>query len=564
MSLSLKPAHLKRYKDIAALLLRHGGHDFVASLDLDEQLLEDDLAEDRLSGDPERLASDLEKLGPTYVKLGQMLSTRPDLLPGPYLDALCRLQDAVEPFSFAEVEEIVEQELGVRISKAFQTLDHQPMAAASLGQVHRAVLRDGRPAVVKIQRPGIRKEILDDLDALDELAAFIDDHTEAGRRFAFRDLLEQFRKTLLRELDYRLEARNLVTLARNLAEYERLLVPQPVEDYSTARVLTMEYVEGTKITEISPLARMEIDGEALAKDLMKAYLDQILVDGFFHADPHPGNVFLTDPPPGSAAPRRLALLDLDMVARVDDKRQDQLLKLLLAISEGRGREVAEVSIAMGKKLPHFDQDRFTREIADLVARYQNTPLEDLQVGRITMEVTQIAGACGLRAAPELTMLGKTLLNLDEIGRTLAPQFDPNAIIRQHADSLMQRRMLKSLSPGHLLTSALEMNELVQTLPKRLNTLLDALVNREFEIRVQALDETRFLAHFQRMTNRLSMSVVLAALIVGAALMMRVETSFTLLGYPGLAMLFFLLAAVCGFALVVSIYLSDRAAERENR
>ncbi|MDX1548123.1 MAG: AarF/UbiB family protein, partial [Rhodothermales bacterium] len=398
---------------------------------------------------------------------------------------------------------------------------------------------------------------LEDLDALDELASFLDEHTEAGRRFAFHELLEQFSKTLLRELDYRQEARNLVTLGRHLADYDRLLVPQPVDDYSTSRVLTMEYVEGTKITRISPLARLELDGEALAEELLKAYLDQILVDGFFHADPHPGNVFLTDSTPGADAPRRLALLDLGMVARLDEKHQDQLLKMLLAISEGRGREVAEVAIAMSTKLPHFDPDRFTREIADLVARYQNTPLEDLQVGRITMEVTRIAGACGLRAAPELTMLGKTLLNLDEIGRTLAPQFDPNAVIRRHADSLMQRRMLKRLSPGHLLTSALEMNELVQTLPKRLNSLLDDLVNREFEIRIQALDETRFLQHFQRMTNRLSMSVVLAALIIGAALMMRVETSFTLLGYPGLAMLFFLLAAVCGFALVLSIYLSDR-------
>lgn len=560
MSLSLHPAHLKRYKDLFRLLVRHGGHDLVAHLDLDERMLRDEPTQ--AEGHPEALAADLEALGPTYVKLGQMLSTRPDLLPEPYLEALRRLQDDVAPFPFEEAAQIIEEELGVRISKAFAELDPAPLAAASLGQVHRGRLRDGRPVVVKVQRPGIRKRILEDLDALGELADFADEHTETGRRYAFGDILDQFRKTILRELDYRQEAHNLTTLAANLAAYRRLLVPQPVPDYVSGRVLTMDYVEGTKITAVSPLARLDLDGSALAEELIKAYLDQVLVDGFFHADPHPGNVFLTDAAPGSGAPRRLALLDLGMVARIDEKRQEQLLKLLLAVSQGHGREVAEMSIEMGKQLPHFDREAFIREIADLVLRFYNAPVEDLEMGRITMEITRLGGRFGLRSAPELTLLGKTLLNLDEIARTLAPDFNPNEAIRRHAHALMQRRMVKQLAPGNVFTTMLEMNEFVQALPRRANTLLDALVNKEFEVRVHAFDEARTMGHFQRMTNRLAISLVLAALIVGAALMMRVETSFTLLGYPGLAMLFFLLAAACGLALVVSIVLSDRRLERQ--
>ncbi|CAN5150548.1 hypothetical protein BH18GEM1_BH18GEM1_17430 [soil metagenome] len=220
-------------------------------------------------------------------KLGQLLSTRADLLPLPYLEALARLQDRVEAFPFEAVEEIVQTELGVRLSKAFASFDPKPLAAASLGQVHHAALRDGRPVAVKVQRPAIRQQIVEDLAVLEEIADFLDRRTDWGWRYGFVGLLDEFRKTLLRELDYRQEAANLVSLGKNLAEYERIIVPQPVDDYTTERVLTMDFVRGKKVTALGPLGRLEMDGEPLADELFKAYLQQTLVDGLFHADPHP-------------------------------------------------------------------------------------------------------------------------------------------------------------------------------------------------------------------------------------------------------------------------------------
>jgi hypothetical protein len=208
----------------------------------------------------ESLATDIENLGPTFIKLAQLLSTRADLLPQPYIEALTRLQDKVGPFPFTEVEEIVCNELGVRISKAFSHFESQPVAAASLGQVHRASLRDGRDVVVKVQRPGIREEMTKDLDVLGEIASFMDAHTEAGRKYEFTLLLEEFRKTLLKELDYRLEARNLVTFSDNLRDFDRIVVPQPLDDYTTSRVLTMDYIRGRKITALTPLAKIDLDG----------------------------------------------------------------------------------------------------------------------------------------------------------------------------------------------------------------------------------------------------------------------------------------------------------------
>ncbi|MGE5440224.1 MAG: ABC1 kinase family protein, partial [Bacteroidota bacterium] len=290
MAISLSPEKLKRYKDIAMLLVKYGSKDIVKTTGTDDTMLEDEIVSgDIKKGDPEQLARDLEELGPTFIKLGQLLSTRPDFLPQPYLDALSRLQDNVKPFSFEEVEQIVQDELGVRISKAFMEFNPEPMAAASLGQVHKAKLRDGRPVAIKVQRPGIRETILHDLGALNDIADTLDRHTDAGRRYSFQNILGEFKKALLQELDYRQEAQNLIKLGQNLERYPDIIVPQPVEDYSSSKVLTMDYVRGTKVTSLSPLAYIDLDGKKLARELFEAYLDQVLIDGFFHADPHPGN-----------------------------------------------------------------------------------------------------------------------------------------------------------------------------------------------------------------------------------------------------------------------------------
>jgi predicted unusual protein kinase regulating ubiquinone biosynthesis (AarF/ABC1/UbiB family) len=347
MSLFPKPEKLKRYKDLALFLLKHA-NEGITSYKSSEIPIEDESDKD-INGDPQKFAKDLEELGPTFIKLGQLLSTRPDFLPISYIEELTKLQDQIEPFSFKEVEEIVENEIGTRISKAFQEFSSEPIAAASLGQVHKALLRDGRPVAVKVQRPGIRRTILTDLETLEEIAATVDKHTSIGRQYAFQDVLQQFKQTILVELDYRQEAQNLIKLGNNLNNYENILIPQPINDYSTSRILTMDYIRGKKVTKLSPLARLEMDGGALAEDLFKAYLDQVLVDGFFHADPHPGNVFITDD-------HKIALIDLGMVAHIDPQMRENLMKLLLYISEGRGQEATQVSIKIGTKLENYDED----------------------------------------------------------------------------------------------------------------------------------------------------------------------------------------------------------------
>lgn len=555
MGISLRPGNLARYRDLALLLYRYGRSDLVRHAGLEDALLAEDLeGEAESTAQAENLAADLERLGPTYIKLGQLLSTRADILPPAYMEALTRLQDDVEPVPIGEIEKVLHDELGVRMSKAFVAFDEQPLAAASLGQVHRAVLRSGIVAAVKVQRPGIRERIVEDLDALAELAEFADGHTEIGRRFGLAAMLDEFRRSLFRELDYLQEATHLQTFAANLREFDRIVVPEPVMDYTTSRVLTMELVTGRKVTSLSPLRLMELDGEALGETLFEAYLKMILVDGIFHADPHPGNVFLTDD-------ERLALIDLGMVGRVAPEMQEKLLRLLLAIADGQGGKTARITVDIGVVLDGFDKESFERQISRLVAEHRNATLEQIDVGRVVLEITRVAGENGVRQPPELTLLGKTLLNLDLVARTLAPRFNPSDAIRRHATDIMRRRMLQAISPGNVFGGMLDVMEFMQELPARLNAVFDRFAAGKLEFTVHAIDEAALVDGIQKIANRITMGLVLAALIVGAALIMRVESTYTILGYPALAVVLFLLAAAGGAFLVIEIWLHDRNVRR---
>ncbi len=549
MGVSLKPERLKRYKDVAMLLIKYGRSDLISQAGLEDSVELDEITAAATDASAEELAADLEKLGPTFIKLGQLLSTRADLLPKPYLEALERLQDHVEPISYEEVERIVSSELGIRISKAFAGFETEPLAAASLAQVHRAYMRDGRAVVVKVQRPNVREQIVDDLEALNEIARFLDAHTELGRRYEFENMLVNLRKSILRELDFTIEANNLIAIGQNLAEFENIIVPEPVEDFTTSRVLTMEYIPGKKITMLSPLRLLEIDGAGLAEELFRAYLKQILIDGIFHADPHPGNVFLTDDD-------RIALLDLGMVGHVTRGFQDNLLRLLLAESEGRGEDAAEFAIKMGEPKTGFDRAEYVRRVAEFVAEHTDASLTHLNAGQVTLEITKISADCWFRLPPEFTMIAKALLNLDKVVYTLEPAFDPNAVIRERATEIIQRNIIKSIAPSNLLSGVVDIKDFVERLPTRVNKILDAIGNNELEVKVDTIDEKVLLDGLQKVANRITLGLVVAALIVGAALLMRIETSFRIFGYPGLAMIFFLLAAAAGLVLVVSILFYD--------
>ncbi len=549
--MALEMKKLSQYKKLAAFLYKYGTSSLVKNAGLSDEM--DDGWEQKEESDdvtPEELTTDLIAMGPAFIKLGQLLSTRPDLLPQKFIEALADLQDKVPPVEFEKVNEIIQEELGVRISKAFNSFDEIPLASASLGQVHRAELRDGTKVVVKVQRPGIREKIQEELEVLGSAASFMEENTRIGKQIAAKELFAYFKKTLFRELDYQKEARNMLVLADNLKNFEHLIIPDPVVDYTTSRILTMKYLDGEKITAITPLRKLELDGITLVKELFEAYLQQIVIDGFMHADPHPGNIHLTED-------NKIALLDVGMVAYFGEEYKEHYLKLLLYLGEANGDKLAGLLIEMSRELEKVRPEQFKQDISLLVQENEHMTMENLQTGKLIFEVIKIAGDYGYVLPVSLSLLGKALLNLDQVGASIAPDFNPRKAIQRHVMDLMRKYVYKNMVEHHIFTTALESKEFIELLPGRLNKLLHNLAENQWEMKIESLDEKQLMSGFQKVANRITMGLIVAALLISASMLMSIPSGFTLFGYPGLAMLTLILAFVGAGIVGVQILFKDR-------
>lgn len=544
---------LARTAQILKFLLKYRSAGIFTGLDHD-LLLDDVDTEASPDGKPEEFVTDLEALGPTFIKLGQALSTRPDMVPPEYLAALQRMQDNVTQLPFDTVREVIEEELGVRLNKMFQEFDEKPLGSASLAQVHRAVLRDGREVAVKVQRPDALGSVRADLDALKSIADKIDRGTDMGRRLKFGDWVGEFGRALMAELDYRVEAENLQRFGERLQQYPELVVPAPMWSLCGKRVLTMDLIRGRKVTDITGLQRTEQPFDKLAAALMRGYLDQAFVHGEIHADPHPGNLLISDD-------GRLAIFDLGMIAHVPPKRRDRLLKLLFAAVDGRGEDVANEGISISTRLEDFDEERYMREVGQLVASYAaRSGGSTVSEGRLVLDMTRVGTACGLRTPPELSLLGKTLLNLESICNALDPEMDAKEVVQDHLEAVMRKRLVKSLSPAGLAGELIEMESLVREAPRKLSNLLTLLSDNRLQVRIEGLDDSKLMENMQKIANRITVGLIIGALLVSSALMMRNNAGAMLFGYPAFAMVLFMIATALGLFVVMSVLMSDRKAK----
>ncbi|MDI3259213.1 MAG: AarF/UbiB family protein [Sinobacteraceae bacterium] len=551
-------SRLSRYAQIGAFLLRYRKAGLFSGLELDPQasLLADETIAAEPAGQPEAFVRDLEALGPTFVKLGQLLSTRPDLVPPAYIEALERMQDAVSPVPVEEVRRIIEEELDVRINTLFADFDDEPLAAGSVAQVHAARLRDGREVVLKVQRPHIAQTLRDDLAILEQLAGAADRMTDIGRRYGFTELVGELRHSLASELNFEQEADNLRRFARNLRDYPLLFVPAPLEDLSTTRVLTMQRVHGIKVTRIPPLRRLEHPLKEQALQLLRAYLDQVFVHGLVHADPHPGNVLLMDDD-------RLALFDLGMVARLVPRTRQALLKLLLGAISGDGDQVGEISESLGTPLEDFRHGQYRRQVEQLVAAYAGTDRDNQHPseGRLVLELTRVGAACGLRPPPELSLLGKTLLNLEAVTCALDPGLKTRDAVESHLEHVLRRHALGTLSPSNLASEWLDLQELARHTPQHVAAILRTLAENRLRVRIDGLEESRMMESLQKIANRISAGVIMAALVIAAALTARVQGGPTVFGLPALSFLFISAGLLLGAGLAINAWRRDRKIER---
>lgn len=554
MSLNRRYRQLRRYRQIAEVFLRHGFGYLIEQLDLSHIIplrrrvlpVEE---ESRLGSPGVRLRRALEELGPTFVKLGQLLSTRRDLVPPDIASELSLLQDRVETVPFDQIRLRVEEQLGQPLEKCFRVFDAEPVAAASIGQVHRAERFDGVEVAVKVRRPGIEEVVEVDLDILHDLAAMVEErfHPEMIRP---RELVEEFARTLRMEMDYVREGRHMERFRRMFADEPRIHIPQVFWDQTTEQVLTMEFVRGVKITDLEALDRMGVDRAELANLGAWAFLYQVMFHGIFHGDPHPGNMFVE---PGGT----LAVLDFGQVGRLDEELMAALADLFMAIINRDSERIVQTLIRIGVTEGEVDRRRFKADMEALIDRYYGLTLRDLEVGPILSEALEIARRHRVRLPSDFALLGKAVLTVEGTGKLLYPDFNVLTIGEPFARELVARRWSPEAVVRRAARDLYQYGEMLAGIPDRLDKVLAAAQAGQLEIRYRHQGLEKLIHRIDVVGNRIAAGIVIASLVIGSSLIIQTGRGPLLWGVPMLGLLGFGCAALFGIWLVISILRSGR-------
>ena len=539
----------KRYREVAQALVKFGYVDVVDALHLWKPLR----LGQRLFGapampdasKPERLRMLCEALGPTFIKFGQLLSTRPDLLPPEYLTELAHLQDRAPQEDFSIIRAILQEELSLPLSDLFTDVEPAPLAAASIAQVHRAILTTGQEVVVKVQRPRISQTITGDLELLRDLARLAERYLPELRPLHPSGVVEEFARTIARELDFRHELQNLERCAKNFADDPTVYIPAAYPALTTSRVLTMGYVQGLKISMREELLLAGLDPKVVAVNGANALLKQIFRHGFFQGDPHPGNLRVL-------AGNVIAILDYGMFGTIDAETREHLALLLLGVANRDADKIVRALVELEVMTPDRDRRHLRREIATLVDTYLAVPLDALNVSALLQEVLRMVRQHGLQVPPDFLLLLRALGTAESIGRELDPAFT----IMQHLQPFAEQLVLERYDPRYLLrklghtTEGIE--ELLVLLPTALAQIMQKLRRGELHLGLEVQQLDRLIREFDTASNRLTLAIILAASIIGSALIMQTQMPPVLMGYPLFGMLGFLLSGILGLGLVIAI------------
>ncbi|MBC7255750.1 MAG: AarF/ABC1/UbiB kinase family protein, partial [Chloroflexi bacterium] len=459
---------------------------------------------------PQRFRQTLEELGPTFIKLGQVLSTRPDVLPAEYILELSKLLDAAPPVPPEEIVRVLEEELHGPLSQFFSSLDPQPIASASIGQVHRATLNDGTPVVVKVQRPSIERIVQADLNLLYTQAAFLERRSETLRSYGLLDIIEEFSQALRDELDYTQEGRN-ADRVRQVAEGEGILVPKVYWDLTTRRVITLSDLRGIKLSEIEALREAGYDLAALAAQVVQCYMRLVFVHGIFHADPHPANILVCD--------AQIGLVDFGVIGYLTGRIQEDLGDLLFALAEQNAEEMVRIIVRMGATNVATDRTALERDVRRLLVRYYNVSLESLPMAQFLGELMALAFRHHVRLPSDLALLARTVVVLEGVARTLDPSLVLARYLEPFVAQLVRRRLSLKRTVMDSISTLRELEDLLRVLPRRMDTISEQVERGEMTLGVEVRRLNQALARIEAIGNRISFSVVVAALIVGSALLL---------------------------------------------
>ncbi|MCG6894465.1 MAG: phosphotransferase [Desulfobacteraceae bacterium] len=543
-------SNLSRFKDIAVVLFRYGFDDLLQRLDLPGSTVVEMLGKVDLSlTTAERIRLALEELGPTFVKLGQIMSLRPDLLPSELIEELSKLQDEVPPVPFEAVRSVLEESLQQPIDTVFSVLDPDPLAAASLAQVHRAVLlREGTIVSVKVQRPGIRRKLTMDLDILAVIADRLHEQSEDLQIYDLPRLVQVTRRNLMREVDFRLEARN-IRIARSLMdEDDGLCIPNVYDAYGSERVLVTDFIQGTKLRNLR--TRKLADPEALAKIGLRAAVKQILEDGFFHADPHPGNMIVTED-------ERLCLIDWGLIGRLTEKDRFDLVDVLSAIVAKNSEALLASLLRISKPMGAVAHRSLERDLLDVVDSYYAVPLRELNVGSLLMDISTLLREYHLQLPPDFVIMIKALITAEGSARQIYP--DLNVI--SEAEGSVARLAARRYKPGYLWAriknTVSQLALLQRELPGRIGRIADQIERGELNIHFRHENLGDLINSLENTASRVTLGIIIGAMIIGSSMIITTGAGPQLFGFPALGIIGYFISAVFGLWLVYNILRSKR-------
>ncbi len=556
--------HTQRYSEIIKVLVKYGMGDAVRTLKIADKFPFVKKYLPKRGNTPiykfnqwEDIRMALEELGPAFVKLGQMLSSRPDIVPLPLIKELEKLQDTVPPFSYEEAEKIIEKELGQSIAEAFDSFNKKPVAAASMSQVHKAKLCDGTAVAVKVQRPGIDKTVEADIEILRTFASLAENNIEGARYFNPTGLINEFEEHIKQELDFNLERFNIERFAKNFEKDGRMKVLKAFKKYSSKCVLTMEFIDGVKVSSIAEKNLEGYDRELIARNGAQIILKQIFIDGYFHADPHPGNIMILPE-------NKICFIDFGMMGSLADSQKDDLGSLIIALMYRNSSMVTSAVLNIVNMPDHPKTREIEYAVQKLIDRYIDLPLEDINVPEVLLALVGLTAKFELKMPSNFAFMVKALITIEGVGRQLDPDFQIMEIIQNFSKSIIRNR----LSPKRFAQSSaamlLESKKLIESAPRDLRELLHKAKQGRMKIEFEHRNLGNLRRSIENSSSRLSFGIMLGALVIGSSIMVHADIAPKWNGIPVIGLIGFLISGVMGIAILVSSVVAGYREKKKER
>ncbi|MEK6943502.1 MAG: AarF/ABC1/UbiB kinase family protein [Nanoarchaeota archaeon] len=539
---------IKRFNEILVVLFEEGFDFLIGKLGLSNKIpftskLKPRNAKENIK--PEvMLRKTLERLGPTFVKFGQLLSVRPDLVPKEYAKELEKLQDHVEQFSFNEVRQIIEENLGKKLDEVFSQLEKKPIASASISQVHKGTLKTGEIVAVKVQRPGIRKMMETDIEIMSYFAGLLEKEVESLRRFKPSKIVAEFKDWTEREIDFKLEARNAKRFLQNFKESNTVKIPKIYDEFSNDKVLTMEYIDGIELHDIEGIKKKNLDFGILMKNGFDAILKQVFIDGIFHADPHPGNIL-------ALKDNKIAFVDFGIVGYFDEKLKSKCIDLFYGTVMQDEETILETMISMGME-SDTDYEQLKSDIGFVMQPLKDSQMKDIKISRVIEEVLDIGLRHQIKVPAPFVLFGKTIITLEGI----ALEYDPDFKLLENSKPFMEKLIAKRSNPMYVMKSfAHSMHrykKFAEEFPEKAEKALDKIQRGTIKVDINDTDIKKLALELDRSSNRVAYGLLIAALLITSAILMNVEKGPTVMGIPILSFVSFVFASFFVFILFISI------------